>query len=97
MYKKYCLNFQSTQDSLFFLLSCLSIYKMVDSEYSIDTYKSIKICIGTTMRNLEMLKLIPDHLKIKQICNEAVLKLIPDWFVTSKMLEVPCAQIKNIL
>ena len=70
---------------------------MVDSEYSIDTYKSIKICIGTTMRNLEMLKLIPDHLKIKQICNEAVLKLIPDWFVTSKMLEVPCAQIKNIL
>ena len=31
---------------------------MVDREYSIDTYKSI-----TVMRNLEMLKIVPDHLK----------------------------------
>ena len=29
---------------------------MVDIEYSMDIYKSVKISIGTVMRNLEMLK-----------------------------------------
>ena len=32
VHKKYCLNFQPTQDS-FLLPFCFSIYKMVDSEY----------------------------------------------------------------
>ena len=32
VHKKYCLNFQPTQDS-FLLLFCFSINKMVDSEY----------------------------------------------------------------
>ena len=36
---------------------------MVDSEYSMDINKSIKISIGTVMRNPEILKFIPDHLK----------------------------------
>ena len=36
---------------------------MVDSEYSMNINKSIKISIGTVMRNPEILKFIPDHLK----------------------------------
>ena len=64
-YKKYCLNFQSTQGS-FFLLFRFSIYKMGDSEYGMDVHKSVKISIGTVMRNPEMLKSVPDHLKAKK-------------------------------
>ena len=74
MYKKYCLKFESTKDSLFYLL-CFAIYKMVDSEYSIDTYKSVKISIETVMRNLEMLKFVPDHLKTKKMFKYAVKKI----------------------
>ena len=48
---------------------------MVDSEYSMDIYKSSNISIGTVMRNLEMLKFVPDHLKTKKMCNHAVKKL----------------------
>ena len=44
IYKKYCLNFQSTQDSFFYFF-CFSIYKMVDCEYSTEHYKSLKINI----------------------------------------------------
>ena len=40
-----------------------------------DTYNSLKINIGTVMKNPEMLKLMPDHLKTKQMCNYAVKKL----------------------
>ena len=36
---------------------------MVDSEYSMDTYKSVKISIGILMRNPEMLRPVPDYLK----------------------------------
>ena len=41
---------------------------MVDGKYSIGIYKSVKINIGTVMKNPEMLKFIPDHLKIKKMC-----------------------------
>ena len=37
-----------------------------------DTYKSVKISIKTVMRNSEMLKFVPDHLKTKKICKHAV-------------------------
>ena len=40
---------------------------MVDSEYNRDNYKSSKISIGTVMKNPEMLKFVPDHLKTKKI------------------------------
>ena len=40
-----------------------------------DTYKSLNINIGTVMKNPEMLKFVPDHLKTKQMCNYAVKKL----------------------
>ena len=35
---------------------------MFDSEYSIEDYISSKINSWTIMENLEMLKLVPDHL-----------------------------------
>ena len=37
---------------------------MVDS---MDIYKSLNICIGTVMKNPEMLKFVPDHLKTKKL------------------------------
>ena len=39
---------------------------MVDSEYSMDIYKSAKISIGTVMKNLEMLTFAPYYLKTKK-------------------------------
>ena len=62
IYKKCCVKFQSIQDS--FLL--LTIYKMVDSKYLLDIYKSVKISVVTVMKNPEMLKCGPDHLQTKQ-------------------------------
>ena len=40
---------------------------MVDSEYSMDIYKSVKISIRTIMKNQEMLKFVPDHLKTENL------------------------------
>ena len=40
---------------------------MVDSKYSLGTYKPVKINIVTVMRNLEMLVFVPDHLKTKNM------------------------------
>ena len=45
---------------------------MVDSEYSMDIYKSAKISIGTVMRNPKTLKFVSDHFKTKEMCNHAV-------------------------
>ena len=39
---------------------------MVDSEYSMDSYKSVKISIGTAMTDPEILKFILDLLKTKK-------------------------------
>ena len=39
---------------------------MVNSEYSMDIYKSVKVSIGTVMRNPAMLKFVPDNLKTKK-------------------------------
>ena len=48
---------------------------MVDNEYNMDIYKSVKISIGVVIRNPNMLKFVPDHLKTKKICKHAVKKL----------------------
>ena len=48
---------------------------MVDSEYTMDIYKFVKISIGIIMRNPEMLKFIPNHLKTKKMCKHAVKKI----------------------
>ena len=47
---------------------------MVDSEYSTNIYKSLKISTGAVMKNSEMLKFAPDYLKIKKMCKHAVKK-----------------------
>ena len=49
-----------------------NIYKMVDI---IDIYKSLNISIGTVMKNPEMPKFVPNHLKTKKLCKHAVKKL----------------------
>ena len=69
IYEKYCLKFQSTQGSFFTLPFRFAIYGMVDSEYNMDIYISVKISIGTVIRNPEMLKFTPDHLKTKKCVN----------------------------
>ena len=53
----------------FFQTFCFSLYKMVDSEYVTYIYKSLKIGIGTLIKNPEMITFIPDYLKTKKICN----------------------------
>ena len=41
-----------------------------------DIYKSLNINVEAVMKNLEMLKFVPDHLKIQKICKHAV-KILP--------------------
>ena len=41
------------------------INKIVET---MDIYKSLNINIGTVMKNPEMLKLVPNHLKTKRNC-----------------------------
>ena len=48
---------------------------MVNTEYSRSDHKSSGISIGEVTENLEMLKFVPDHVKTKQICNQAIKKL----------------------
>ena len=49
---------------------------MVDNKYSTENHKSSKISIGAAIKNPEMLKFVPDHLKTKQMCNYAVKKFV---------------------
>ena len=37
-----------------------------------DGYKSFSISIGTVIKNPQMLRFVPDHLKTKKICRHAV-------------------------
>ena len=48
---------------------------MVDIEYSMDFYKSVKTSIGTVMKNQEMLSFVLAHLKTNKMCKHAVKKL----------------------
>ena len=41
---------------------------MVDSEYSMNICKSVKISIGTVMKNPELLKFVHYYLKTKKKC-----------------------------
>ena len=45
---------------------------MVDSEYSIDNYKSLKISNGAITRNSETIRFVPNHLKTKKVCKHAL-------------------------
>ena len=44
---------------------------MVDS---MDIYESLNITIVTAMKNPEILKFVPDHLKTKKMCKHALEK-----------------------
>ena len=87
--QKFCLIFQSTQGSFFSFLFFsffifFAIYKIVDSEYSTDIYKSVKISIETVMRNSEMLKCGPYHLKtIKKL--PSVTRYVSDRYKTQQI------------
>ena len=43
-----------------------------------DIYKSLNISIGIVMKNSEMLKCVPDHLKTKKISKHVVKKFKND-------------------
>ena len=49
---------------------------MVDSEYSTCDYKSSKISNEAIMKNPEMLRLIPDHLKTKKMRKHEIKKIV---------------------
>ena len=68
IYKKYCLYFQSTLLKAVFPLFCFSLYKMVDNGYFMNIHKSVKISIEAVIKNAEILKFAPDHLKTKKMC-----------------------------
>ena len=59
----------------------------------IDVYMSIDISTGTVIKNSEILKFFPDHLKIKTMCTHAVeelpylLRYVPDGFKTQQRCE----------
>ena len=53
-----------------------SLYKMVDSDNSPDNYKTLKISIGSIIKNPKMLKFVPDYLKVKKTCKNAVKRLL---------------------
>ena len=48
---------------------------MFDNKYSPANYKSLKKGIGAIIKNPETLRLVPDHLKTKMMCKNAVKKL----------------------
>ena len=48
---------------------------MVVSKNNPDNYKTLKVSIGTVIKDSEMLRFVPDHLKTKKICKNAVKKL----------------------
>ena len=75
LHKRYCLYFQPTEDSFLFYFF-FSIYEVVDSEYSTNIYKYLKISTGTAMRNPEMLKFVRlrDRYKTQKMCDKTILE-----------------------
>ena len=91
IYKNIVLNFSLFKAGFVcFFLFLFSIYKMGDS---MDICKSLNINIGTVMKNPEMLKFAPDHLKTKKMHKHAVKKLpyllryVPDQYKTQQMCD----------
>ena len=64
-YKNTVLNFSLLKAFFFFFnFFCFAIYKMINS---MDIFKSLIISVRTVMRNPEMVKFVPDHLKTKKM------------------------------
>ena len=59
----------------------------------IDIYKVLNISIGAVMKSPEMLKFVPDYLKTKKMCKDAVknltylLRSASDWYETQQMFD----------
>ena len=70
-YKNFGLIFSLIR-AVFLIFFCFSTYRKADSENSTENYKSSKISIGVVMRNPEMLKFNPGHLKTKAMCDDVV-------------------------
>ena len=67
---------------------------MIVSENSSDSYRAaIKISIGVIIKNLAIVRFVPDRLKIKNMCKNAVKKLrfiikyVPDWYKIKEMCD----------
>lgn len=73
--KKYYFNFRSTF-SLVETDSFCCLYKRVDSENNHNNFKTLKLSIETIIKNTEMLKFVPHHLKTKKSCKNAGKKLL---------------------
>ena len=56
-------------------------------------YKSLNISFGTVMKNPKMVEFVPDHLKIKKMCENTAKKLpyllrnVSDQYKTQQMCE----------
>ena len=79
-----------------------SIYKIVDNEYSTENYKSSKSSFGTVMKNPEMLKFFPDHLKSKKVCTHLkklpfMIRYVPDDYKTQEVCDKPILENDGIL
>ena len=55
--KNIVLNFSLIKAVFFSFLFCFAVYKMVDSEYSMDIYKTAKISVVTVMRDTRNVKI----------------------------------------
>ena len=56
-------------------VSFYSLHEMINSENSPDNYKTLKVELGTIIKNPEILKFVLDHLNTKKVCKKAVKKL----------------------
>ena len=69
------------------------LHIMADSEYRTGNYKSLKISIGTTIKDPEILRFVPDHRKTKRMCKHEVKKLpfiiryVPDQYKTQQIYD----------
>ena len=45
---------------------------MVDSEYSTDNYKTLKISFGTVIKNQKMIRFVSDYFQLTKMCKHAV-------------------------
>ena len=65
---------------------------MVDSDYSPDNYKSLKMSIEVIIKNPEMLRLVLDHHKTQkmfkmQLKIAFVIRCVPDRYQTEEMCD----------
>ena len=50
----------------------------MESEKSYEIYKTLKLSIRPIIKNPNILKLVPDHLKTKMMCKDAVREFLID-------------------